>query len=156
MTSTILRPYIVLLVLLLSCQTKGEGTYVCKPCNLPCDELTFNRPGTCPECKMALEKKLVLNEISIEEGSGSFLIEGAQNRKNKTIQVYYHKPKNFTTDSKVLLVVPGAGRNANSYRDTWVKASEKHNVLVLSPRYSEKDPTTNLLFSHLPSSRKVE
>jgi hypothetical protein len=38
----------------------------------------------------------------------------------------------------VLVVVPGAGRNGWSYRDSWVEASEKYNVLILSPSYSEE------------------
>ncbi len=131
------RPCIFLLIVLLfSCQANKEGNYVCKPCDLPCDQLTFDKPGSCPHCKMPLEKKLKLNEITIEKGSGAFLIEGSQ---DKTIKVYYHKPKNFTQDAKVVLVIPGAGRNADSYRDTWIKASEKHNALILSPRYPEKD-----------------
>lgn len=29
-------------------------TYVCPPCGLPCDKLTFDKPGTCPSCGMRL------------------------------------------------------------------------------------------------------
>jgi len=29
-------------------------TYVCPPCGLPCDKLTFDQPGTCPNCGMTL------------------------------------------------------------------------------------------------------
>src|SRR5205814_9852621 len=28
--------------------------YVCPPCGLPCDKLTFDKPGTCPNCGMTL------------------------------------------------------------------------------------------------------
>lgn len=134
-----LTHFFLFLVLIFSCQTKSEGNYICKPCNLPCDELTFEKPGTCPECNMTLEKKLTLNDITIATGSGAFLIEGGASKKEKTIKVYYHKPENFSKDSQVLLVIPGAGRNGDSYRDTWVAASEKHSVLILSPQYPEAD-----------------
>jgi pimeloyl-ACP methyl ester carboxylesterase len=77
-------------------------------------------------------------QIKIEEGSGSFNFLGGIGHENDTIKVHYHKPKNFIADSKVLLVIPGAGRNADDYRDSWVEASEKHNILIISPSYSEQ------------------
>lgn len=36
-----------------------------------------------------------------------------------------------------MIVIPGAGRNGNDYRDAWIKASEHYGVLILSPGYSE-------------------
>ncbi|RDX36599.1 hypothetical protein DZA50_03910 [Kangiella sp. HD9-110m-PIT-SAG07] len=77
-------------------------------------------------------------DVPLKTGSGSFDIEGGEKHPEKTIKVYYHKPASFSAETKVLFVVPGAGRNGWSYRDTWKKASEKHDVLVLSPSYSEK------------------
>ena len=74
----------------------------------------------------------------INEGSGSFTINGGKGHENIELTVYYHKPKNFTKKTKVLLVIPGSGRNGDSYRDSWIKTSEKHNVLILSPSYPEK------------------
>ena len=132
------------LVIILSCKGKTES-YVCPPCGLQCDELSFSKPGICPHCKMELikreeletESNLVVNEIEINEGSGAFLIEGGYD-KEKTILVHYHRPKNFSSDSKVILVLPGAGRNGDDYRDAWKDASEKYNVLVLAPEYSEE------------------
>ncbi|NMH89078.1 hypothetical protein HHX25_16320 [Flavivirga sp. Y03] len=77
--------------------------------------------------------------IKINEGSGYFHIQGGIGHENNTITVYYHKPKNFTPKSKVLMVIPGSGRNGDSYRDSWVETSEKHSVLILSPSYPKKD-----------------
>ena len=128
-----------LMLFIFSCQKKSEGNYVCTPCDLPCDEIDFAEAGRCPECNMILEKKLTLNKIAIEKGSGAFLIEGGVGKKEKIIKVYYHKPNNFTTNSKVLLVIPGAGRNGDSYRDAWIEESEKYGVLILSPMYFERD-----------------
>jgi pimeloyl-ACP methyl ester carboxylesterase len=72
------------------------------------------------------------------DGSGSFTLAGGAGREGKTIEVYYHKPRTFTAQSPVLMVVPGAGRNGWTYRDAWVNASEEHGVLILSPSYSEE------------------
>jgi len=32
----------------------GPKVYVCPPCGSPCDKLTFDKPGTCPQCGMDL------------------------------------------------------------------------------------------------------
>ncbi|GAA0206809.1 hydrolase [Kangiella japonica] len=77
-------------------------------------------------------------DVSIPTGSGSFEIQGGKEHPEKTIKVYYHKPTSFSVETKVVFVVPGGGRNGWSYRDAWQKASEKYDVLVLSPSYSEK------------------
>ncbi|MEP2937497.1 MAG: hypothetical protein ABJM06_09185 [Gilvibacter sp.] len=129
-----------------SCQTK-KGDYVCTPCDLECDNLTFTEAGTCPHCQMELIKKsdliatkeMVLNEIKFKDGSGTFLIEGGVGNKDKTIKVFYHKPKNFIPTSRVLIVIPGAGRNGDSYRDAWIEESEKYSILILSPMYPESE-----------------
>ncbi len=138
------RVYIFILALLLvSCQHK-KGDYVCPPCDLKCDNLSFEKPGSCPHCSMELvlkseleaDSNLIVNDVKIEEGSGKFLMEGGYDTI-KTIWVHYHQPKNFTKNSKVIFVLPGAGRNGKDYRDTWVDASEKYNLLVLSLEYPE-------------------
>ncbi len=77
--------------------------------------------------------------IQINEGSGSFIINGGKGHENADLTVYYHKPKKFNDSTKVLLVIPGSGRNGDDYRDSWVQTSEKHNVLILSPSYPEKN-----------------
>lgn len=137
---------ILLVLTLISCKN-NEGEYVCTPCDLACDEMVFSEAGICPHCSMALikqsdlekEKELKVNQIDIQEGSGVFLVEGGNGKKDKSIKVYYHRPRNFKSDSKVLLVIPGAGRNGDSYRDAWIKASEEHGVLILSLMYAEED-----------------
>tara|TARA_R110002124_G_scaffold107120_1_gene259438 strand:- start:63 stop:1109 length:1047 start_codon:yes stop_codon:yes gene_type:complete len=133
----------ILILLTLSCQNK-TGEYVCKPCDLPCDELTFNESGICPHCKMDLikksdlipEKELILNEINIQNGSGKFLIEGGF-QKEKPLVIHYYKPTNLKSDSPFVIVLPGAGRNGDEYRDAWIEKAEIYNVMVVSPEYSE-------------------
>jgi putative intracellular protease/amidase len=34
--------------------TADPKVYICPPCGLPCDKLTFDKPGTCPNCGMTL------------------------------------------------------------------------------------------------------
>jgi pimeloyl-ACP methyl ester carboxylesterase len=79
-----------------------------------------------------------VDEIRFDGGSGSFRFAGGTGREEKTLTIFYHRPAAFTRRSQVLIVVPGAGRNAGDYRDAWVDASEEHGVLILSPSYSEE------------------
>lgn len=81
----------------------------------------------------------ITQNIELNRGSGSFKINGTGKHQNDSITIFYHKPINFTRSSKILMVVPGAGRNGDSYRDSWIQTSEKHSVLVLSPSYPEKN-----------------
>ena len=78
-------------------------------------------------------------DLVINKGSDSFKIEGIGSHRADSITIFYHKPENFTRNSKILLVIPGAGRNADDYRDSWINASEKYSVLVISPSYLEKE-----------------
>lgn len=78
-------------------------------------------------------------DLVINKGSDSFKIEGSGSHRADSITIFYHKPENFTRNSKILLVIPGAGRNADDYRNSWINASEKHSVLIISPSYLEKE-----------------
>lgn len=69
-------------------------------------------------------------------GSGTFTVGLSRGR---TVDVYYHCPRTLTNDSRVLMVLPGAGRNAWDYRDHWIEAAERFGVLVLSPHYPERE-----------------
>lgn len=78
------------------------------------------------------------SELNLGKGSGSYLIPlGPENFKEK-IEVYYYMPLQFNEETSVIIVIPGAGRNASDYRDNWVKSAEKYNLLVLSPSYPKE------------------
>lgn len=77
-------------------------------------------------------------DVAIEPGSGSFMVDGGPVHPEKRIRVHYHRPRNFEPSSPVVMVMPGAGRNGDDYRDAWVDASERFGVLVLSPSYPER------------------
>ena len=145
MTNKIIYGFLILII----CFSCGEmeNEYVCTPCGLSCDTLFFSKPGICPHCNMDLIKKsdlpekeeLVLNEINIQEGSDQFIIEGGIGNTDKTITIYYYKPRNFQATSKILMVIPGAGRNGDSYRDAWIEEADKYNILILSPMYNREE-----------------
>ena len=113
--------------------------YVCPPCDCPMHDVEFAKPGNCPACGMTLIPKpepVPFEPKELATGSGAFLAAGSRERK---IGVHYYKPRAFSARSRILLVIPGAGRNGDSYRDAWIEVAEEANVLVAALSYPEAD-----------------
>ena len=117
----------------------SPSIYICPPCELPCDSLTFSSPGKCPHCGMTLIQSInPKTGNKVTAGSGTFFIPSSTGRERDQIEVFYYLPKSFSPDSKVLIVVPGAGRNGDSYRDAWIEEADQYDVIILSPRYPQE------------------
>ncbi|HET9448813.1 MAG TPA: heavy metal-binding domain-containing protein [Steroidobacteraceae bacterium] len=113
--------------------------WVCPPCGCPMHDVEFAKPGNCPACGMELIPKpqaLPFEPKELATGSGAFLAAGSRERK---IGVHYYKPRAFDARSRFLLVVPGAGRNGDAYRDAWIETAEQANVLVAALSYPQAD-----------------
>lgn len=128
---------------LLTLPTDGEPrTYVCPPCPHVTDLFDaqpHDGPGTCPVCGMKLVERPARTDASpakLHMGPGAFTIKSGPGSRRE-VEVFYHRPRNLGEQSPVLIVLPGAGRNAWDYRDHWIDTAERFGVLVLSPHYSE-------------------
>jgi putative intracellular protease/amidase len=55
-----------------------KETFVCSPCGRDCDKLAFDKPGTCPHCKMALIKQGENLKEQKAEKVAILLFEGVQ------------------------------------------------------------------------------
>jgi pimeloyl-ACP methyl ester carboxylesterase len=122
----------------------GAGKYVCPPCGCSQDGKVFDKPGVCPDpdCGMALvpaSSGMPFEPAAIAEGADAFLVAGGPGREAKRVGVYTYKPASFTPASPVLLVIPGAGRNARDYRDAWTATADARGVLVAALEYPEAD-----------------
>lgn len=119
------------------------AAYVCPPCGCAMDGRVFDAPGKCPACGMTLVAQqgapLPFEPTTLAKGRGAFVVAGGAGREAKRITVAYYMPTRFTPASRVLLVVPGSGRNAADYREPWVARAEAANVLVASLGYPEAD-----------------
>ncbi|WP_375751821.1 hypothetical protein [Vibrio sp. HN007] len=81
----------------------------------------------------------VSGEIRITEGVGVVNLLLDKNSGRGELPVYFYKPKHFGYESSVLIVIPGSGRNAADYRDSWIDSANEYNVLVIVPKYSPDD-----------------
>lgn len=118
------------------------STYVCPPCPHVADLLhaqPHSAPGTCPVCGMKLvERPSPIDDAhpQLSAGSGAFSLSVGPGG-TREVAVYYYRPRKLQENARVLIVLPGAGRNAWDYRDHWIDAAERYGVLVLSPHYPE-------------------
>ena len=55
------------------------------------------------------------------------------------LPAYVAKPNKINAATRLVIVMHGRKRNAEEYRDQWVKASQELNLLVVVPEFSEKN-----------------
>lgn len=57
---------------------------------------------------------------------------------SRPLVLHTYRPQGFTPDSPVVLVQHGMGRNGDEYRDFWIEAAERHNLLIVAPTFSNE------------------
>ncbi len=72
---------------------------------------------------------------TLSERVGSFHLSGLG---TAGLTVHYARPHSFSSSSPVLLVMPGAGRNGDDYRDAWIDAACASGTLVAALEYPEE------------------
>jgi len=142
--------------------TEGAGAnakvYVCPPCGQDCDKLTFDKPGACPGCGMALIEKseadkvptvaiLLFDHAEIIDFAGPWEVFGGAGYKVFTVSekpdpihaVYGQRVvADYTFENSPradVLLVPGGGvGNAvnNPKLIKWVQDSAKDSTYVMS------------------------
>lgn len=79
--------------------------------------------------------------VALSPGTGSFSWDDTTGHSDpdKTLQVYYYRPEVVTSDTPVWVVMHGASRNADDYRDYFVSAATAQGALVIAPEFSDFD-----------------
>jgi putative intracellular protease/amidase len=140
-------------------QSQPGRTYVCPPCGLECDKLTFDKPGTCPGCGMKLVPTsagddsppavtiLLFNGVEIIDYAGPWEVFGAAGFQVHTVGekiepltlVFGQKltaDYTFENSPKAdILLVPGGGVSRameNPALIRWIQASAKEARYVMS------------------------
>src|SRR5438105_4615193 len=132
--------------------------YVCPPCGLPCDKLTFDKPGSCPQCGMTLIPAdgeggppkiaiLLYNGVEIIDiagpweafGTAGFLVHTVAEKTEPLTLVFGQKlipDYTFENSPKAdVLLVPGGGYGYQMKNDGligWIKNKSKDVKYVMS------------------------
>jgi putative intracellular protease/amidase/DNA-directed RNA polymerase subunit RPC12/RpoP len=140
-------------------KTSAAKAYVCPPCGLPCDKLTYDKPGDCPSCGMKLVPVgpaedsppvvavLLYNGVEIIDvagpwevfGAAGFLVHTVAEKLEPLTLVFGQKVlPDYTFDNSPradILLVPGGGYE-NSMKNQrlieWIKAKSKDVRYVMS------------------------
>ena len=117
--------------------------FICPPCGCSVDHVEFDDPGPCSDCGMPLapkhEEELGFQPTKLAARAGSYEMPGGVGHENHRIRIHYYKPDGFTLGSKVLLIIPGAGRDSADYRNAWLATAREKNILIAALGYAEKD-----------------
>ncbi|MEO1046606.1 MAG: hypothetical protein AAFX04_14300 [Pseudomonadota bacterium] len=117
-----------------------DERFRCPPCGCSMDNHMFLAPGKCPDCGMILqpgqETDLGHAPDRLAARAGYFTLAGKDMAR---IRIDYYKPDNFTATSPILLVVPGAGRDSDEYRNAWLETAWSTGTLVAALGYPEAD-----------------
>ncbi|WP_339614039.1 hypothetical protein [uncultured Winogradskyella sp.] len=76
----------------------------------------------------------ILNELT--SGSGFFEYSEYAPFSNKVMKVYYYIPSNTNSNTEILFVFHGNGRNAKDYRDAMITKANQYNFIVITPEFS--------------------
>lgn len=57
-------------------QQATRKLYVCPPCGLECDKLTFDKPGACPVCGMTLIEKIEPSQVNVQKLMAAYKVPG--------------------------------------------------------------------------------
>jgi hypothetical protein len=71
-------------------------------------------------------------------GSGSFTFTDQKGDPEKPIRVWYYKPLKYNGLSPILFVMHGMERNAETYRDQWIRYAEEYGAFLFVPEFSDK------------------
>lgn len=90
---------------------------------------------SCFDGAVAANHALGENPETLPEGVGSFQLPELG---TAGLTVHYVRPQGFSASSPILLVIPGAGRNSDDYRDAWIDAACTSGTLVAALGYPEE------------------
>jgi len=80
----------------------------------------------------------VLGPGDIPYGKGQFVFNDTQGNADRPITVYTYRPASWNQSGPILIVMPGAGRDGESPRDTWIPYAEQYSALVVVPEFSQE------------------
>lgn len=85
------------------------------------------------------EHRLGFEPRRLVTGAGEFQVAGGPGREARRITVHYYLPGGAPPPARILLIVPGAGRNSYEYRNEWLGFGRDNDALIAALGYPEDD-----------------
>lgn len=73
---------------------------------------------------------------ALDTGSGSFVFASTPGTQDRPVTVWYHHPAGLPDTAPVVIVMHGASRNGEDYRDQWAGLADEHRFLLAVPEFS--------------------
>ena len=70
-------------------------------------------------------------------GSSEFVFVDPRPGPRREVTVFAHRPRRWTPDAHVLLVMHGRARDGAAYREGWIAQAEERGFLLAVPQFSE-------------------
>ena len=74
---------------------------------------------------------------TLEKGSGIWMFSGHPALQGDSMRVFYHRPEGNVQQMPILFVMHGIKRNADTYRDNWIKLADEKGILVIVPEFTQ-------------------
>ncbi|MEL7311310.1 MAG: hypothetical protein AAFN07_07365 [Pseudomonadota bacterium] len=82
----------------------------------------------------AVDPELGLAPANLPVGASRFELDGVRGR----FRAHVFRSQNATENADLLVVLPGAGRNADDYRNVWLETAMRRDLVVLALEFSER------------------
>lgn len=79
-----------------------------------------------------------VNLAPLEFDEGKQVLAAGDRGWNGISRVWYFKPPSVQSKLRVLIVIHGAGRNAEDYLDSWIEIAEEEELFVVAPEFSDE------------------
>lgn len=76
------------------------------------------------------------SDALLRPGSGRFAFAFVNAGEQREIAVWYHRPQQASAEAKIVFVLHGDGRNAQTYRRDWIPVAEQKGFILLVPEFS--------------------
>ena len=76
--------------------------------------------------------------MSLPIGNSVFSLSDPAAEPGQPVRVFAYRPAAYQPDSPILIVLHGYKRNAERYRDDWVRHAERLGALLLAPEFSQQ------------------
>lgn len=74
------------------------------------------------------------DSLSLPQGRGSLPFIDARHPETP-LEINFYRPARHGPDDEVVFVQHGMMRNGDDYRDFWIDAADKHNLLIVAPTF---------------------